>query len=186
MELVPNDALDKELARYLAEAPAGVKPLLKRVTTEHPSWDGVDTKRVREAMARLATTTAASSNVPASTLAPMPSLGKGGKGKKKNRRAGVSVTASAGNMTNTDARSKDSAVAPARKRDEVVDEFQRMKSPPRNRLECGYITSLRFKPGQFVLCFVGDDDEWVEAEVALQWFEDDDGCTPNYRVPRTV
>ena len=37
MELVPNDALDKELARYLAEAPAGVKPLLKRVTTEHPS-----------------------------------------------------------------------------------------------------------------------------------------------------
>ena len=130
MELVPNDALDKELARYLAEAPAGLKPLLKRVTTEHPCWDGVNTKRVREAMARLAT--AASSHapapLPAPTPAPPPRLEKRGQGKIRNKR-----------VTNTDARSNHSAVPPARKRDEMIDEFQRMVSLPRNRLECAYI-----------------------------------------------
>ena len=164
MELVPNDALDKELARYLAEAPAGLKPLLKRVTTEHPCWDGVNTKRVREAMARLAT--AASSHapapLPAPTPAPPPRLEKRGQGKKKNKR-----------VTNTDARSNHSAVPPARKRDEMIDEFQRMVSLPRNRLECAYIPDLRFEPGQFVLCGMGDHDGWLEAEVASHWLEDD-------------
>jgi hypothetical protein len=52
LEVTDND-LDKELARYLAEGPAGLKPLLKRTIQEHPGW-GVDTKRVREALARLA------------------------------------------------------------------------------------------------------------------------------------
>jgi hypothetical protein len=70
---------------------AGLKPILKRVTTEHPSWDNVDTKRVREAMARLAAAASSANPAPVPVAPPGPAPTSKSKAKKDKRAAAEDV-----------------------------------------------------------------------------------------------